>query len=380
MTDENTMIRYWEYLPEYLTHRDEYLQAVDTVFSSGRLVLGTQVASFEHRFAAYCGVTCGVGVNSGTDALFLSLKSLNIGSGDEVITVSNTAVPTVAAIRATGATPVFVDVEEDTYLMDVNLVESRITEHTRCIIPVHLCGQMVDMTPLLDRTQTSGIAVVEDCAQACGATYMGQRAGSIGDAGAFSFYPTKILGAFGDGGLITTSRPELGRRLQRLRFYGMEADYYAEEEGYNSRLDEVQAALLNHKLSAVDATVEKRRMLAKIYDEGLSAVGDVGLPVERMGRRHQYYLYTIRTAYRHRLLQYLLERGIETKINYVTPIHLMRGYSFLGYRERDLPVTERLAAEILSLPMYPEMPEENALLVVAEIRRFFDNLPGQRSV
>lgn len=374
MTDGKKNIRYWEYLPEYLANRDEYLRAVDTIFSSGRLVLGSQVSTFEQRFALYCGATCGVGVNSGTDALFLALKGLNVGCGDEVITVSNTAVPTVAAVRATGATPVFVDVEDDTYLMDVNLVEARITEHTRCIVPVHLCGQMVDMAPLLDRAHASGIAVVEDCAQACGATYLGHRAGTLGDAGAFSFYPTKILGAFGDGGLITTSSPDFGERLRRLRFYGMEADYYAEEEGYNSRLDEVQAALLNHKLPGVDAAVEKRRQLARIYDEGLTAVGDVGLPVERGGRRHQYYLYTIRTARRDDLMQYLREREIETKINYPTPVHLMRGYSFLGYKEGDLPVTERLAAEILSLPMYPEMPEENALRVVAEIRSFFETL------
>lgn len=379
MTVNTKEIRYWEYLPEYRTHHDEYLHAVDAVFSSGRLILGSQVSTFEQRFATYCGSTCGVGVNSGTDALFLALKGLAIGSGDEVITVSNTAVPTVAAIRATGATPVFVDVEEDTYLMDVNLVEARITERTRCILPVHLCGQMVDMEPLLVMARAKGIAVLEDCAQACGATYRGARAGSLGDAGAFSFYPTKILGAFGDGGLITTNNSELGARLRRLRFYGMESDYYSEEEGYNSRLDEVQAALLNHKLSRVDDTVEKRRKLAGIYNDGLSAVGGVGLPVERAGRRHQYYLYTIRTAQRDGLMNYLRAQGIETKVNYPTPIHVMRGYAFLGYKEHDLPVTERLAAEILSLPIYPEMPEENAQTIVTEISRFFETLPGKLS-
>jgi dTDP-3-amino-2,3,6-trideoxy-4-keto-D-glucose/dTDP-3-amino-3,4,6-trideoxy-alpha-D-glucose/dTDP-2,6-dideoxy-D-kanosamine transaminase len=373
-------IPYWEYLPDYLAHRDAYLHAVDTVFSSGRLILGSQVASFEQRFAAYCGAAYGVGVNSGTDAIFLALKALGIGSGDEVITVSNTAVPTVAAIRATGATPVFVDVEADTYLMDVNLVEARITGRTRCILPVHLCGQMVDMAPLLARARAGTIAVVEDCAQACGATYMGQRAGALGDAGAFSFYPTKILGAFGDGGLITTSRTDLGERLRGLRFYGMSGEYYSEEEGYNSRLDEVQAALLNHKFPGVDAAVEKRRQLAGIYDAGLATVGDVGLPVEREGRRHQYYLYTIRSAHRDDLMQHLRERGIETKINYPTPIHLMRGYAFLGCKAGDLPVTERLAAEILSLPLYPEMPEENALQVVAEIRTFFENIHSKKTL
>ena len=379
MTIGNKKIRYWEYLPEYAANREEYLRVVDTVFSSGRLVLGSQVSIFEQRFALYCGATCGIGVNSGTDALFLALKGLKVGPGDEVITVSNTAVPTVAAIRATGATPVFVDVENDTCLMDVDLVEHRITEHTRCVVPVHLCGQMVDMAPLAVKARSCGVAIVEDCAQACGATYMGQRAGSLGDAGAFSFYPTKILGAFGDGGLITTSHPDFADQLRRLRFYGMEAGYYAEEEGYNSRLDEVQAALLNFKLSGIEDSVAKRRQLAKIYDSGLEYVGDVGLPVERDGRRHQYYLYTIRTAYRDELMAYLSGQEIETKINYPTPVHLMRGYSFLGYKQGDLPVTERLASEILSLPMYPDMPEENALRVVAEIKRFFQTAPRLRT-
>jgi dTDP-4-amino-4,6-dideoxygalactose transaminase len=239
---------------------------------------------------------------------------------------------------------------------------------------------MVEMAPLLTLARDRGIVVVEDCAQACGATYGGQRAGSLGDAGAFSFYPTKILGAFGDGGLITTSCTELENRLRRLRFYGMEAGYYSEEEGYNYRLDEVQAALLNHRLPVVDAAVERRRRLAGIYDEGLNAVGDLLLPVEKEGRRHQYYLYTIRTAHRDALMQFLRERGIETKINYPTPVHLMRGYSFLGYRKGDLPVTERLAAEILSLPMYPGMPEENALVVIAAIQGYFETISTRRSV
>jgi len=378
--NDTEKIPYWEYLPDYLADRDAYLQAVDAVFSSGRLILGPQVTSFEQRFATYCGATCAVGVNSGTDALFLALKGLGIGHGDEVITVSNTAVPTVAAIRATGATPVFVDVEEDTCLMDVSLVEARLNGRTRCILPVHLYGQMVDMEPLLDMARAAGIAVVEDCAQACGATYRGHGAGSMGDAGAFSFYPTKILGAFGDGGLITTSRTDLGERLRRLRFYGMEGEYYSEEEGYNSRLDEVQAALLNHRLPGVDAAVEKRRQLAGIYDAGLAAVGNLGLPAERAGRRHQYYLYTIRTAHRDALMLYLRARGVETKVNYPTPVHLMRGYAFLGGREGDLPVTERLAAEILSLPIYPAMPEENARRVVAEIGAFFDRHPSRITV
>ena len=342
-----------------------------SLFSSGRLILGSRVTEFEERFSAYCGAKFGIGVNSATDAIFLALKSLNIGPGDEVITVSNTAVPTVAAIRATGATPVFVDVEADSYLMDVALVKARITERTRCIVPVHLCGQMVDMGPLLEITRDRGIAVVEDCAQACGATYRGARAGSIGDIGAFSFYPTKILGAFGDGGMAVTSDSKLCSRLKRLRFYGMEGAYYAEEEGYNSRLDEVQAAILLQRLPAVDAAVEHRRLIARIYDQGLAGVGNLQLPGQREDRSHQYYLYTIRTGSRDALQHYLSEQGIETRINYPYPIHLMRGYSFLGYKEGSLPVTEKLAGEILSLPMYSELPESGAQTVVDAVIRFF---------
>jgi dTDP-4-amino-4,6-dideoxygalactose transaminase len=371
MARNRAKIRYWSYLEEYASHRDEYLRAVDSVFSSGRLILGQQVAAFEQRFAAYCGVAAAVGVNSCTDAIFLALKSLGIGPGDEVITVSNTAVPTVAAIRAAGAVPAFLDVEEDTFLMDVPLLEKVMTRRTRCILPVHLFGQMADMLPLLEYASRYGLSVVEDCAQASGATYNGCRAGSLGDAGAFSFYPTKVLGTFGDGGAVTTSRPDLAHRLKRLRMYGMDGVYYAEEEGYNSRLDEVQAAILNLRLPGLEAAIERRRSIARIYDDGLAGVAGVCLPAVREGRSHQYYLYTIRTERRDGLIEYLAGLGIETKVNYPDPIHLMRGYHFLGYRTGSLPVTERLAGTILSLPMYPELPEEHAAAVVAAIRRYF---------
>ena len=363
-------VRYWDYLDEYNANRDDYLRVVDSVFSSGRLILGQQVADFEERLAAYCGVSSATGVNSCTDAIFLALKALGIGQGDEVITVSNTAVPTVAAIRATGAAPVFVDVEEDTFLMDVSLVESKLTARTRCIVPVHLCGQMVDMQPLQELARQNELCIVEDCAQACGATYHGKRAGSLGDAGAFSFYPTKVLGAFGDGGAVTTSRPDLALRLKRLRMYGMDSTYYAEEEGYNSRLDEVQAAILNIRLPRLDAAIEMRGRIARIYDEGLAGLDGIGLPALRPGRTHQYYLYTIRTERRDELMDFLAAQGIESKINYPWPIHLMRGYAFLGGSEGDLPVTERLARTIVSLPIYAELPEEHATNVVDAVRRF----------
>lgn len=370
MTAAPPKIRYWDYRAEYQDHRDSYLKAVDAVFSSGHLILGEHVSSFEKHLAAYCGAESALGVNSGTDAIFLALKALGVGPGDEVITVANTAVPTVAAIRAAGATPVFVDVEIDTYLMDVPLVAERLTGRTRCIVPVHLCGQMVDMPPLQELARQHGLSIVEDCAQACGALCHGKKAGSMGDAGAFSFYPTKVLGAFGDGGAVTTSSHELAVRLKRLRMYGMDSEYYAEEEGFNSRLDEVQAAILNFRLPGLDTAIERRRRIAQIYDTGLTGLDGIGLPAAREGREHQYYLYTIRTNRRDELMAFLAAQGIESKINYPWPIHTMRGYAFLGYREGDLPVTEQLARTIVSLPMYPELSEEHAARVVAAIKRF----------
>jgi dTDP-4-amino-4,6-dideoxygalactose transaminase len=365
------VIRYWSYLDYYGARREELLRRLDEVLSSGRLIFGAEGERFEKAFAAHCGAGWGIGVNSGTDALFLAFKALGLGPGDEAVTVANTAVPTVAAIRATGATPVFVDVEEETYLMDVGRVEERLSTRTRLLVPVHLCGQAVDMGALTSLAAARGLAVVEDCAQACGATFEGRRVGSLGDVGAFSFYPTKILGACGDAGMAVTSSEELAAKLRRLRFYGMDREYYAEEEGYNSRLDEVQAALLNLRLGELDEAVARRRRIARLYDEALAGVGDVGLPAVRPGGDHQYYVYTIRTSRRDDLARHLGERGIGTKVNYPVPVHLMRGYAFLGGRVGDLPVTERLAGTILSLPLYPEMPLDDAASVADAVRAFF---------
>jgi dTDP-4-amino-4,6-dideoxygalactose transaminase len=364
-------VRYWDYLPEYHRHKTEIIGLVDAVFSSGRLILGSRVESFERNFAAYCGASDAVGVNSCTDALFLALKALDIGPGDDVLTVANTAVPTVAAIRAAGANPVFVDVEIDTFLLNPELIDTAVTSRTRCILPVHLCGQMASMDPIMAIAARHGLDVVEDCAQAAGATYQGKRAGSIGEIGAFSFYPTKILGAFGDAGMVVTSAAEIANRLRRLRFYGMEGEYYAEEEGFNSRLDELQAALLDFRLPLLEEEVALRRVIAAKYAAGLTGVGDIALPVTAAGRSHRYYLYTIRTGYRDELKKYLAAAGIETRINYPTPVHLMRAYAFLGYTEGDLPVTERLAGEILSLPMYGALPDVHIERVIEQIRKFF---------
>lgn len=362
----------WQYLKDYeQQERQDILGIVERVFSSGRLILGPEVELFEANFAAFCGAAHGVGVNSCTDALFLALKCLGLGAGDEVLTVANTAVPTVAAIRAAGCRPVFLDVDADTFLMDPAKIEEQITPSTRCLVPVHLCGHPVDMAPLLKIAADRAISVVEDCAQAAGALYHGQRAGAMGVMGAFSFYPTKILGGFGDGGMLITSDDACAARLRRLRFYGMQDSYCAEEEGYNSRLDELQAALLDYRLQRVDAAVARRREIAGLYGQALAGVGDIRLPVVREGCSHQYYLYTVRTAHRDRLMEHLAEHGIEARINYPIPIHLMPGYRFLGYGAGALPVTEQLAGEILSLPMFPALGEDEVLHVAQAIRRFF---------
>lgn len=368
------MIKFWDYLREYNQQRDDIIGCVERVFSSGRLILGSHVEAFERNFSSFCGVSCGVGVNSGTDALFLSLRALDIEPGDEVITVPNTAVPTVAAIRAAGARPVFVDVEDGTFLMDVSAIEAALTGKTRCIVPVHLFGQAVDMDCLGEIAKTKNIRILEDCAQAAGASYKGQKVGSFGDVAAFSFYPTKILGAFGDAGMIVTDRRDLGDRARRLRFYGMEHEYYSEEEGYNSRLDEVQASILDHKLGRLGFAVSQRQTVAAFYTRELSSVGDIVTPAVGRDRDHAFYAYTIRTGYRDRLREYLAGREIETRINYPVPIHLMRGYSFLGYRCGDFPVSERLAGEILCLPLFPGITIEECTTVVEAIRSFFRDI------
>jgi len=365
------MIKNWQYLDEYKRYRKEILKIVDKVFSSGRLILGNQVSEFEKNFSSYCGTKYGVGVNSGTDALFLALKALGLKNGDVVITVPNTAVPTVAAIRATGATPVFVDVEEDTFLMDVNKIESVITEKTRCILPVHLFGQPVDMDPLLKIANERNLKIVEDCAQAAGALYKNSTVGSLGDMGAFSFYPTKILGAYGDGGVAVTRSKKYYKKLKKLRYYGMEGSYYSEDEGYNSRLDEVQAAILNFKLKTIEGSVKKRQRIAERYSNELASVGDVVVPVIKQDRTHRFYSYTIKTRNRDKLMNYLIDNNIEPRINYPTPVHLMRGYSFLGYKKGDLPVAERLAGRILSLPIFPDLSLENVEKIIETIRDFY---------
>ena len=347
----------WDYRAEYEAERDDILAAFDQVMRSGRLILGESVRLFEQEFAAYCRAGYGVGVNSGTDALIVALRALDIQAGDEVITTSNTAIPTVAAIVSAGGTPRFVDIESDTCLMDVSQVESAITGRTRCILPVHLFGQCVEMDPLQGVATRHGIPILEDCAQSAGAEHRGRRAGSMSRVAAFSFYPTKVLGAYGDGGMAVTSDAALAARMRRLRVYGTDGAYYSEEHGYNSRLDELHAEILRRKLRRVDGYIARRRELARRYDEQLGGSCLI-LPTTRSHNRHVYHLYVVRHQARDAIMKELASRGISTGVHYPWPIHRMRGYAHLGYREGSLPVTERAALEIFSLPMYPSLTNQ----------------------
>jgi aminotransferase EvaB len=349
-------IKVWDYIDEYAEEKAEIHQAIDEVLNSGSLILGQKVAAFERAYAAYCGTTFGVGVDNGTNALFLAMKALEIGAGDEVITVSNTAVPTVSAIVSTGARAVFVDVDEATGLLDTSKLEERLTSATKAILPVHLYGQCVDMDPLTALAKRHGLCVVEDCAQSHGAEYKGRKAGSMSDVSATSFYPTKILGTFGDGGMINTSSEALATRLKRLRFYGMDKAYYAIEHGYNSRLDELHASILLKKLNHLDAYVARRRSLASNYDRALANTG-LTLPTQLPHGKHAYYLYVVRHPERDRILAALKQNEILLNISYPWPIHTMTGYANLGYKEGDFPVTEALAKQIFSLPMYPSLSD-----------------------
>lgn len=357
----------WGYLPEYENERDDILDAVDTVFRSGQLVLGPSVREFEREFAAYHGVSHCVGVDNGTNAIVLGLQALGVRPGDEVVTVSNTAAPTVVAIDAVGATPVFVDVRPDTYLMDVGQVESVITERTRCLLPVHLYGQCVEMAPLRDLAARRGIPILEDCAQAHGCRQGGSLAGSMGTAAAFSFYPTKVLGAYGDGGATLTSDPEVDANLRRLRYYGMADRYYVvATPGHNSRLDEVQAEILRRKLTRLDGYIAARRAVAARYAEALADT-DLVLPTTAPGNDHVYYVYVVRHPKRDAILEALRERDVSLSVSYPWPVHTQSGFSHLGYRRGALPVTEAVAEEIFSLPMY-------ASFTAAEQEKFVETL------
>lgn len=367
-------VRVWDYLPEYKDERADILDAVEKVFSSGQLVLGESVRSFEAEFAAYHGVGHCVGVDNGTNAIELALRGMGVQPGDEVITVSNTAAPTVVAIDALGAKPVFVDIRESDYLMDTDQVAAAITDRTRAIVPVHLYGQCVDLAPLVELARKHDLKIMEDCAQAHGARRDGVLAGTTGDASAFSFYPTKVLGAYGDGGAIVTDDQAIADSARRLRFYGMADRYFVvEAPAHNSRLDEVQAEILRRKLLRLDRYIADRQAVATHYAETLGDT-DLVLPAVTPGNEHVYYVYVVRHPRRDDILERLKSYDIHLNISYPWPVHTQTGFAKLGYQAGSLPVTEALAHEIFSLPMYPSLSEDTQDKVVHAVREVLSTL------
>lgn len=354
---------------QYQNMRLEIDAAVSRVLEHGVYILGEAVTAFEQEFASYCGVSHGIGVGSGTEAVHLALLACGIGPGDEVITVSHTAVATVAAIEMAGARPVLVDIDPLRYTIDPGKMEAAITSKTRAVIPVHLYGCPADLAPILEIAHIKNIMVVEDCAQAHGATYHGRRVGSWGEIAAFSFYPTKNLGAYGDGGALVTNDASLAERARILRQYGWVERYISSVKGLNSRLDDLQAAILRVKLCHLDEWNARRQKLAKLYHDLLLNSGVV-LPSQPADARHVYHQYVIRHAQRDNLRAFLSAKKIHTLIHYPVPIHLQPAYNNLGYTLGDLPVTEQAAQQVLSLPLYPEMNEDSVEMVSRAVSEF----------
>ncbi len=361
---------------QYETIKSEINKAVEEVLSSGSYILGFNVKSLEDEIARYCGVKCAVGVASGTDALILALSALGIGREDEVMTTPFTFFATAEAITQVGARPVFVDVEEGSLNIDPAKIEGKVTKKTKAIIPVHLYGQPAFMEPLMEIARKHKFHVIEDAAQVFGAEYRfsqsTKKAGSIGDLGCLSFYPTKNLGGCGDGGMILTKDEEIAERLRVLRVHGAKGLYLHSLIGYNSRLDELQAAALRVKLKHVDSWLEMRRQKASLYDELLSSLkGLVTIPRQVPYAQHTFCIYTIRVPQRNRLRDYLTRKGIGTRVYYPLPLHLQEVYDHLGHKMGDFPVSEKASEEVISLPMYPELKEEQIELVVREIKNFY---------
>lgn len=361
-------IPFFNYQRQYYKIRNEINDAIDRVLNSGQLILGKELVNFEEKFANYIGVKYAIGVNSGTDALKISLKALAIHPADEVITVANTAVPTISAIRECGAIPKFADIKDD-YTIDENNIEKIITNKTKAILPVHLYGQPCNMSAIKKIADDYKLKLIEDCAQAHGSTYKRKKVGSFGDVGCFSFYPTKNLGAYGDAGIITTSSKKLAEKCKLLRMYGMKNKYFSFLDGYNSRLDEIQASILNVKLKYLDEWNKRRNEIAKLY---LSKINNpvIKIPLINKNSNHVFHLFIIRTTKRNKLLKYLNNNNISYGIHYPYPIHLQKAYSNLGYNKKDLPNTYLFSKEIISLPIFPELTTNEVDYIIHVLNKF----------
>ena len=371
---------------QYQSIRDEIEPVVREILESQMFVLGPEVTRLEAEVADYCGAASGIGCASGSDALLLPLLAIDIGPGDEVITTPYTFFATAGSIWRTGAKPVFVDIEPDTFNIDPARIEAAITPRTRAIIPVHLFGQVAEMGPIQEIARRHGLTVLEDAAQAIGSAYHGTRAGTLGDVAAFSFYPSKNLGGFGDGGMVTTNQPQLTRRITRLRVHGMEPKYHHHEVGFNSRLDAFQAAVLRVKLRHLDAWTSLRRDVADRYRNLFASHGleeMVGLPIERQGNFHVYNQFVIRVPafLRDSLRDYLTARKIGSEIYYPIPLHLQVCFASLGHKPGDFPHSEAAARETIALPIYAELTDAEQRYVVGSIRQFIDEFayPSRKS-
>jgi len=367
------MIRFVDFKRHIKPFKEELEKTFNDFLEKGWYVLGEELRKFESEFASYCECKYGIGVASGTDALFLALSSLGIDKGDEVITVPNTAIPTVAAIVQSGATPCFTDISEDTYTMDPSLLEKAITPKTKAIIPVHLYGQTADMDVILSIAKKHSIPVIEDCAQAHGALFKNKKAGCFGLMGCFSFYPTKNLGCFGDGGMIVTNDKNLYDKLISIRNYGQKDRYTAEVSGFNSRLDEIQASFLRVKLKYLEKWNQRRNEISRKYNALLNIEG-CKVPTVGKNRKHVYHLYVIQCNNRDKVQEYCKNQNVQTLIHYPVPIHLQPAYSSLGYKKGDFPITENVCKRILSLPIYPELTDSEVNQVTTVLKNAIKNL------
>lgn len=352
------MIPFVDLKAQYNDIKEEVDSAIASVLESGCYVLGEHIERFEEEFASYCDARYGIAVNSGTSALHLALLAYGIGAGDEVITVPNTFIATAEAISYTGATPVFVDIDPQTYNIDVTRIEAAITSKTKAILPVHLFGQPADMDPILTVAQRHGLIVIEDACQSHGAEYKGRKTGSLGNAGCYSFYPSKVIGAYGEGGAIVCSDKDTYQKVMALREHGQGKKNFHQAIGYNYRMEAMQGAVLRVKLKHVDTWIEARRQKAAYYQQLLEHSQFI-LPFEPDYARSVYYVYVIRVRNREKAQEYLSQNNIQTAVHYPIPIHLQEAYAHLGLKEGSFPIAETYAREVLSLPMYPELSEED---------------------
>lgn len=357
--------------PQYQAIQGEVNEAIHKVLESTQFVLGANVDAFEKEFAAYCGAKHAIGVASGTDALMLAVEALGIGAGNEVITTTHTFISTAAVVAYAGAVPVFLDIDGGTFNIDASKIRAKINKKTKAILPVHLYGQLADMDTIMSIARESGLRVIEDAAQAHGASFKESRAGSIGDIGCFSFYPSKNLGAYGDGGAVTTNDADLNRKIRLLRDHGRTDRYSHSVLGHNSRLDEIQAAILRVKLKYLDGWNQKRAAVAHKYNHLLKGVSGVVTPVESPRAIHVYYVYVVRCQERDELRKFLDSRGVGSGIHYPIPLHMQEAFANLGYKRGDLPVAEKVASEIVSLPLYPEMADDAIQYAAEQIREFY---------